>query len=130
MQFRPLAPLPCLTIDHDKVCHKLNQWCETQAINGEPGEGSMEWEYYIRQLAEEHPSAVVSESEDEDGPARVEIVQTILVPREWNDWIQSALSSHWTIGTMRQVQTNEGLRTSWSKLRWEFRCISENGTRY
>ena len=81
MQSRPLAPLPCLTIDHDGVCHKLDDWEQTQAINGEPGDGSKVWEYKIRQLAEEHPSAVVSESEDEDGPVLFEVVQTLLVPR-------------------------------------------------
>ena len=65
MQYDPRGPLPCITIDNDAVCYKLDHWEQTQATNGGPGEGSVEWEEFIRQLAEEHPSAVVSESEDE-----------------------------------------------------------------
>ena len=36
-----------------------------QAGNGEPGEGSPEWEDFIHRLAELHPDAVMSESESE-----------------------------------------------------------------
>ena len=70
MRYVPRAPLPCITIDHDGVCYKLDHWIQTQAINGGPSEGSAEWEEFIHQLANEHPSAVVSESEEseDEGP--------------------------------------------------------------
>ena len=78
MKYNPDPFLPCLTIDHDGVCHKLDNWIETQATNKEPGEGTPEWERLIHQLAVEHPSAVVSESED-DMPMPVLIVDRLPV---------------------------------------------------
>ena len=59
-----LPTLPCLDLT-DEVCEELDRWAVMQAGNGDPGEGSAEWEAFIRYLAEQYPEAVVSESEPE-----------------------------------------------------------------
>jgi hypothetical protein len=56
--------LPCLEVT-DEVGEELETWIAMQAGNGDPGEGSAEWEEFIRYLAEQYPEAVVSESEPE-----------------------------------------------------------------
>ena len=63
----PYTPttLPLLDLT-DEVWEVLEAWTIMQAGNGEPGEGSPEWEDFIRFLAEIHPEAVVSESESEE----------------------------------------------------------------
>ena len=56
--------LPCLDLT-DEGWDELDAWITMQAGNGEPGEGSEEWEAFIRYLADKYPEAVVSETEQE-----------------------------------------------------------------
>ena len=58
----PTLPLLELT---EEVCEALDTWITTQAGNGDPGEGSPDWEEFIHQLAELYPQAVIPESESE-----------------------------------------------------------------
>ena len=64
----PYAPTVLPSIDStDEVCAAYDAWIIMQAGNGEPGEGSPEWEEFIRHLAELYPEAVVSEPDSEEG---------------------------------------------------------------
>ena len=63
----PYTPTVLPSIDStDEVCEAYDAWIAMQAGNGEPGEGSPEWEGFIRHLAELYPDAVMEESESEE----------------------------------------------------------------
>jgi len=50
----------------DEVCEALDAWILMQAGNGEPGEGSPDWEEFLHHLAELYPHAVAPESETDN----------------------------------------------------------------
>ena len=63
----PYTPTVLPSIDStDEVCEAYDAWIAMQVGNGEPGEGSPEWEDFIRHLAEIYPDAVMEESESEE----------------------------------------------------------------
>ena len=62
----PYTPTVLPSIDStDEVCEAYDAWIAMQAGNGEPGEGSPEWEEFIGHLAEIPSEAVMEESESE-----------------------------------------------------------------
>ena len=64
----PYTPTVLPSIDStDEVCATYDAWITMQAGNGEPGEGSPEWEDFIRHLVEIFPDAVEEGSESKRG---------------------------------------------------------------
>ena len=59
------STLPYFSGDDPEFCEEYDAWVWTQGTNGEPGEGTPEWEAKLHEMALSHPDAVINESEDE-----------------------------------------------------------------